>query len=226
MASVHLKFVPPDLEDLQNLLIFESPSQNGLFTQIENVTAIGVYPTYIDEWTTTYATSVSNWFAIQWEDSKGAVSDISASVQGGVSTAISEVVSRVAIRDSSLNEHVILQEAEAAIQYVYPLIDPYDPTFHPSYVEMRGLTNLTLAMCYMVSMAQVHSSAWVAGIVSMKTSDTAIQQRADAIERLLKAANKDLGLNFSMIAYLEDLLVAGAHEVVSIDQTRLLVEIR
>jgi hypothetical protein len=227
MASVHLRFVVPDIEDLTTMRIYEGADPNSSFAQIEAVTPIGTYPDYIDSYTTNMATSVDDYFAIAFVDSKGFVTDLSSPVQGTAQLAISEIVSRVIERNSTLSERVALQEAEAAISYAFPGFDPYDPAFQPTYLEKRGLTNLTLAMSYLGEMAQGTSSQWVAGIVSMKSSDQAIIQRQTSIDRLIKQANKDLGINFSLIAHLENLSVAGIPATItSIDQSRLLVEIR
>jgi hypothetical protein len=228
MVSVPLRFIPPDMENLVQLKIFESPTSNGTYTEIETVTNIGVFPNYIEEYTTDKAASISNWFAIQWVDNKGAVSEVSAGVQGSSVTAVGEIASRVELRDSALNHQVVVQEAEAAIErYIPKGSNVYATNLNFSYQELRGLTNLTLAMCYLTQMVMNQSSEWVAGIVSMKTSDAAIKSRVDSIKRLIAEANIDLGLNFSMIAILEDIVIAGGTAtLVSEDQSRLLIELR
>lgn len=227
MASVHLNFVPPDDENIVTLEIYESTVKEGPFSIIESVTSIGTYPGYIDEYTTSVATSISDWFAIRWIDNKGAASQLSIPVKGDATTPVGEIASRVKERSPTISDRIIVQEAEAAISYVFPTIDPYDSTVTFSYVEKRGLTNMTLAMCYLAEMAQTSSSNWTAGILSMKTSDAAVANREKAIEKLMKQVNVDLNLNFSYIGQLTELAIAGLPVTINeLDQSRLLVELR
>lgn len=226
MPSLPLRFVPPDTPDLASLLIFEAPDILGPFTVIDTVTLIGTYPDYIDHYTTENALSLSDWFAIQWEDSRGGRSELSLPIQGSTQTTIAEIISRVRVRDNSLNERVVMQEAEASIYRYQPTADPYtDLNYSP--IELRGLTNLTLAMCYLSEMAKSSgaTSSWTAGIVAMKTSDIALKNRVDAIDKLIKRANIDLNLEFSMIALLADVEIAGG-AIATVDESRLLVELR
>jgi hypothetical protein len=227
MASVHLTFEPPDAQDIVALRIFEGPNKLATFSEIERLTTVGAYPTYLTEYTTNQASSSSDWFAIQWEDSKGALSDLSVPVQGSTSTPVGIIAERVTLRDSSLNDIVVVQEAEAALEMFLPAgSDVYDATVELSYRQQRGLTNLTLAMCYLTEMAHTKAVSWVAGIVSLKSSDVALQQRADSIKGLLQAANLDLGTTYGLVAHLEDVEIAGgASRPQTVDQTRLLVEL-
>jgi hypothetical protein len=208
--------------------IYEAAVPTGAFVQIESVSAIGTYPNYIDEYTTETATSASHYFCIEFLDSKGATTGLSAPVKGDTELIIGEISQRVLERDSSLNERVVLQEAESAISYAFPAYDPYDPALSSQidYVEKRGLTNLTLAMCYLTEMARTPGFSWTAGIVNLKTSDAAIKMRAQSIDRLITQANRDLNLTFSMIAFLEDIPVAGQDvmELTSVDISRLIIE--
>lgn len=226
MASVHLRFIVPDREDLVSMKIYEGVTATGTFAQIESVANIGTYPNYIDEYTTEAASNASHYFAIEFLDSKGATTGLSAPVKGDAELLIGDISQRVLERDSSLNERVVLQEAESAIYYAFPAYDPYDPTLQVDYVEKRGLTNLTLAMCYLTEMARTPGFSWTAGIVNLKTSDAAIKMRAQSIDRLITQANRDLNLTFSMIAFLEDIPVAGQDvmELTSVDISRLIVE--
>lgn len=229
MASVHLKFEPPDSTGLTTLIIFESSEKEGVYSEIERVTDVGTFPNYLDEYTTNKATAVEYWFAIQWEDSKGATTEVSAPVQGNSSTPVGDIVSRVELRDPSLTHAIVVQEAEAALERVLPPgTDVYDPSISLTYRQLRGLTNLTLAMCYMVSMAQTATGDFTAGLVAMKSSDTAIKSRVDSIQRLVKSANSDLGLSFSMIAYLQELDIPGTliSNASQFDQSRLIYELR
>jgi hypothetical protein len=231
MASVHLEFVAPDVQDLVSLHIYESSSSLGPFTIIDSVTGIGSYPDYISEYTTANAVSETNWFAIEWIDSKGATSDLSQPVKGDTQTALGAIVDRVMLRDPTLNREIVVQEAEAALYQMG--IDPYGPAEQMTPTQTRGLTNMTLAMCYVVTGAgAVTASEYIAGIVSQKISDTALKGRQDAIKALIAAANKDLGLDYSVVALMalandNGLCGTGKPRLfgAELDQTRLLVEV-
>ena len=230
MPSVHLEFIAPDNPDLTTLKIYEAPVAEGPFSLIETVTAIGTAPNYITEYTTMLAGSVSDWFAIEWLDSKGASSDLSQPVQGDTQTALGVVVDRVMLRDPTLDREIVAQEAEAALYQMG--IDPYGPADQMTPVQIRGFTNMTLAMCYLVSGAgSSTASEYVAGIVSQKISDTALQGRQDAIKGLLAAANADLGLAYSVVALLalsDNALCNGSSPHLlgaELDQSRLLLEV-
>src|SRR4051794_19821453 len=92
MASITLKFIPPEAPDIVALRIYESPVVDGPWTQIERTTSVGTYPAYITSYTTALAVSVSDFFAIAWEDVAGAVGSMSEGMQGGTSSLLSEVV--------------------------------------------------------------------------------------------------------------------------------------
>jgi len=229
MASVYLRFVPPDVDDLVQMNIYEGVDPTSSFHLIESVTDIGTYPEYIDNYTTSVAENTSDYFSIEFIDNKDASTGLSAPVKGDLTLAVAEIQQRVMERDSTIDDRIALQEAESAIAFAFPGTDPYDPTLQLDYVQKRGLTNLTLAMCYLTQMARAQAFSWVAGIVSMKISDRAAQLRADAIKGLIASANVDLGINFSMVAHLKDIEVAGGASrtlPLGIDRTRLLVELR
>jgi hypothetical protein len=231
MPSIHLRFIPPDVESLAKLVIYESPSQTGTFTQIEEVTAIGSYPDYIDEYTTSLAGNVNHWFSIEWVDSKGASSGLSPPVQGNQETVVGEVVQRVMLRDASLKELVVLQETEAVVAQVFGA-DPYSvPITSVTYPQWRGMTNLTLAYCYLgqlVTTSTTSGASWVAGLVSMKgdSSSTGKSSKADAIDALMQKASADLGISMSRVLQMAEAAISGLlNEVNEFDQSRLLVEI-
>jgi hypothetical protein len=226
MASVYLRFVTPDVDDLVTMNIYEGTDPAGSFHLIESVTNIGIYPEYIDNYTTNAAASNANYFCIEFIDNKGASTNLSAPVKGDVSLAVSEIQQRVLERDNRIDERVALQETESALQWAFPGYDPYDAALTLTYVEKRGITNLTLAMCYLTEMAHTMGGSWVAGVVSLKVSDQAIKMRAEAIDKLILWANRDLGTNFSMVAYLQDLVIAGGMQMATLDQSRLMIELR
>jgi hypothetical protein len=225
MASVHLNFLQPQIPDLVKLTIFEAPAADGLFSPIEEITNIGVYPDYISEYTTDDATSATDWFAIQWTDSKGATTDMSAPRQGGVDVLPAIIVERVLLRDPTIKEGIALQEAEAVIQWYYKGADPYaiDPA-DVTYTILSGLTLLTMARCYVSAMASAsQADSWTAGLVSMK-SDTSTGSAQRNWQDLLSLANTLLGISMSVVAQMKAIEIAGGKQIASADLSRLIVE--
>lgn len=203
MASVHLEFVPPDRSGITKLLIYEAPTQDGVFTLIETVTSIGTYPDYISEYTTANAASTTDWFAIKWEDSGGAQTDLSAAVMGGVVSVLQQVVDRVRQRDRSLDIGVVTHEAEGVIER-YLFGDPYDPTLTATYSQLNGLTYLVLARVYIAQAVQAGDvESATLGLVSMRSSSGSSAKVN--IQELVDLANDALGISTSVILQLEDM---------------------
>lgn len=239
MASVSLRFVPPDIEDLVSLHILESSSPSGPFTDIQTVTTIGTYPAYIDHYTTTLATSALDWFAIQWEDAGGVLTEVSAAIQGGTESLVWRIVSRARQRDPGINESVVAQEAEAAIE-TYFGVDPY--TIDPdtvSYRVLSGLTYLSLARALAVSITTASAAAaaagdvasWQVGLVNSKTSattgggSTPTTSVSANLQGLIDLANELLGWHVSLVMLLEDVNITGSRSAAMWrDQSRLVVE--
>ena len=92
-VPVPLDFIPPQEDNIVKLHIYESSAQGGPFSEIELVTEVGTWPNYIDHYTTANATALDDWFAIQWEDDKGAKSVLSSPVKGGTDYLVREVMS-------------------------------------------------------------------------------------------------------------------------------------
>ena len=230
MASVRIDFVKPNDPDLVALHIWEASEKEGVYNEIEEVDEIGTFPNYISYYTTDQAASTIGWFRIQWEDSKGATSELSEPRQGGADNLVSIIVDRVLLRDSSINEAVAVQEAEAVIQWYFGGKDPYsiDPAT-VSYTQMSGLTLLTLGRSLLFEVLVGGSSSansWTAGLVSLKSESGTGGSSTAGIFDLLKQANTLLGLSQSSIAQMEEITLAGgASVIVSRDQSRLLVEI-
>lgn len=241
MASVHLRFTAPPREGLAFLHIYESVNPTGPWTEIEVVAApaIGSYPDYISEYSTDQAVSGLDYFAIQWEDDKGALTEISNGVQGGTDSFVSEIIDLVYERDTSLDKQVVRQETEVAVEDFFGR-DPY--TVDGSKVNYRtkvGLARLVQARTLVnVAVAQAASSAvatsaggWTAGLVSMKgASSSEVAKTASAnsalIRWLLEEASRALGLNFSRIAQMAGIEIAGGFsEIVSADISRLQIEV-
>lgn len=225
MVSVPLNFLPPQDENIVALRIHEAPTVGGPFLQIERTLAVGAYPDYIDHYTTDQATSVTDWFAIQWEDSKGALSALSVPVQGGTETLVHKITERVLLRDGTVNETVASQEAEAVIEDYFQA-DPYsiDPTT-VSYTVLSGLVLLTLARSYlMVLYASSSGKKFTAGLISLDTTTAAKRSLTD-IEKFINAANTALGRTYSAVLLMKEIEVGGGlRQLVDVDESRLIIE--
>ncbi len=227
MASVFLRFTPPDRKDLAALLIYEEVSAEGPFdTLIETAIEIGVYPDYISEYTTDQAVSNVNWFAIQWQDVKGARTEISNPIQGGSSSLVGEIVSLVGERDHTLDDQVVRQEVEFALESYFNT-DPYALSMSNTNFRQRiGIARLVQARVMMSQVARSSgtTSGWTAGLVSMKSGDVSSNERL--IGWLLKEAMLGLGLSTSRIAQMAELPIAGGlSRIVTADISRLLIEV-
>lgn|SRR5215510_1920193 len=234
MASVRINFVTPTEPGLASLHIFEAASKDGPWTEIEEVTSIGTYPNYISYYETTNATSATGWFAIQWETTTGALSEMSAPWQGGTESVVSEIVQRVLLRDPTISEPIAVQEAEAVVCRYYRVDDPYSITEMPNPSELQGLTLLTMASCYVtVFFVGGGSSAtedYTAGLVSQKSGSGTSSQamKLKDIEDLIAWANKILGRTFSVVLQMAAPDVPGAYcllEEARYDHTRLLLDV-
>ena len=224
--SVRLRFTAPAEENLDALLIYEAASADGPWvTPIETVTAIGSYPDYIDEYTTDQAASKVNCFAIQWRDSKGALTEISNPIQGGTTTLVGEVIQLVEQRDESLDPQVVRQEVETALEIYYG-VDPYSLASEASYRIKNGLAKLAQARAMINPSRLVGSNTgWTAGLVSMK-SGSDVETDTKMIQMLIDSVSVDLGLRRSRVAQMAEMVIAGGmSEIVSADISRLLIEV-
>lgn len=208
-AIVPLSFTPPESPFITTLHVFESNAADGVFTEIASAPA-GTYPDYITRYVITNAISSVDWFAIQWEDSSGARSDLSAPIQGGTNTLVGELVDRALLRNSDLNKLIVTQEAEAIVQFVYG-VDPFlvDPnTVNDLY--LTELTNLVLvaAQYVTVSVRIATSQGYSAGMVSEQSGASAGDPASilNMLDRVEKRALKRLGLGGSIIAAIDDTL--------------------
>jgi hypothetical protein len=226
-VSVHLDFIPPDVPDLTTLKIYEAPVQGGPYTVIETITPVGTQGSYITEYTTNMATSLTDWFAIEWIDSKGASFGVSQGVQGGVESLVSEIVDRVMLRDPSVNEGVAGQEAEAVVEKFYGATDPLAMLKSDATAsELSGLTLLTLVRSKIATISSSSTStSYTAGLVS-QSGGSGASTSFDALAKLLEQANEMLGTSFSVILQLADNEIAGGAVIETLpDQSRLLVEV-
>jgi hypothetical protein len=230
MVAVKLDFLPPLDDDIVALKIYESSTPDGVFNEIERATEVGTYPVYITEYTTDQAVSKSDWFAIAWENSVGALGDLSHPIQGGTTTVVGEIVSRALLRDPTLNENVLAQEAEGVV-YAYYGKDAYSPEIKPTPNEYSGLTLLTMARAIIFTSAASMSdsgsgatASWVAGLVSMKYDTGSTSSRTKlTVEDLLALAARLLGIPRARIGHLvQPEIVRGMAVDFSLDQSRLL----
>lgn len=225
MASVHLTFTPPDRAGFVILRIFESPDLVAGMTEIEEVTAIGVFPDYITSYSTSLATSGDNYFAIQWEDNKGATTPISARIKGGTTTLVGRVVERVMLSDPEIPEIIATQVAEMVVSVVKGTENPYDSTLTATYRQLEGMTLYALARAKMRLLMAGQGDSYTAGLVSQKSGGTADVMKL--IEYLLGQVNTILGLHVSIVMLLEDVDPTGLGSVSTIqsDQSRLALTI-
>lgn len=228
-VPVFIDFIAPnEMPNLVKLHIFEAAAKTGPFTEIETLTSIGVQGSYISSYTTALATSKTDWFAIQWEDDKGALTPMSAAVQGGIRSLVAEITSRIMLRDSSVNEEVAVQEAEAVVADYFGVLDPY--SVDPATVSPKiksGLSNLALARSYITkAITSSQSNKWVAGLVSLDSS-SGKGVTTDVVKSLIELANYDLGRNFSIVLMLKELEVAGGNkQIVAADLSRSIIEVQ
>jgi hypothetical protein len=226
-VSVAIDFTPSERPDEAVLQIYEAPDPSGPWTMIDTVVqpAVGVYPNYISRYTTALATSLTDWFAIQWVDSKGAVTGLSDGVQGGTTTLISEIVSRMMLRDAAINENVAVEEAAAIVEWLYPNVDPFTVLRTAATLRrISGMAMLAMARIYILP-GSSSASSWTAGLVSMKSSTSTVD-RMKQIEFLAREAAKLLGMGYSVIAQaVLPEINQGFSEIVSADISRLQIEV-
>lgn len=227
MASVALKFIAPDDPDITKLIIYESDTFDGLFSPIETITDIGEFPNYIREYTTNLAANDVDWFSIQWEDSKGARSDISIAVQGKTDTLVGEIVESMKLLDPNIGQNAAAMIARAtAEKYFGKSTTAIDPETISS-AQRYGLALFSLASYHMVAATLRSGSAqkWVAGLVSMDSGSSSSQSSVDP-KALFSEAARWLGIGGARVAQMEEVVIAGGFSsIVSADISRLLVEV-
>lgn len=221
-VTVRIEFQPPDDEDIVALRIYEGATVDGPFNQIERVTAIGQYPDYITHYTTVLATALTDYFTVAWEDSAGAVGDMSEAVKGTEFTILSEVMEVVALYDPNINAGVAGSVATAVIEK-YANLDP-NSVHAVTYSVKHGLALMTMASIYrFLSTANANSVAWSAGLVSVKQSNAAKKVDIDSLESV---AAKWLGVGGSRVVQMVVPEIAqGFSQIVSADISRLLIEV-
>ena len=217
MAAVYLRFAPPDRDDIVKLHILESATATSTLNEIEVVTDIGSAPNYINEYTTILAVNAADWFAIQWEDDKGALTEISDRIQGGTRTVVLDVIDRVLERSPGLAESIARHEAEATVEWYFH-VDPYTVTEDEledgrKYTILQGLTHLVLARSMIVQLvqsAQLNVDSVTLGLVTMRSGSSSSSSSSTItdkqIQDLIDLANKELGINTSVVLQLEEIV--------------------
>lgn len=204
MFTIPIKFVQPQEPDLVKLHIYEGSDPGGLFYEIDSSSDIGEFPEYIDEFTTTQARDPMDWFAIQWEDNKGAKTELSAPLQGGSKTLIGEIVERVLLRSSELNQALVTEEAESLLEW-WKSADPYTLNLDDyTYTQITALADLTMVNTFYALLAERAGSTtdYRAGMISESYSGYPVQSDS-SLRNLELRALKRLGIGGSRIASIE-----------------------
>jgi hypothetical protein len=229
MATVTLRFTPPTDEGITKLHVYESVAIDGTYYEVASTTSVGTYPTYIDTYVVTTATSPVGWFAIEWENSVGERSDLSASIQGGTETLVNEVAQGILLRDPSLSETIVYQEAAFVVAEVMGTNDPWSLTTEDATVrQLQGMIYLALARSIIVTTVVSSSSAtssYTAGLISEKQDSKTNQSIFDNVAKLIEMANLNLGLNTSVVMQMEDIRMGISTSRWQIDQSRLIREV-
>lgn len=226
--NVPLTFIPPTADDIATLHIWEGATSAGPFFEIDS-TPVGTFPDYIREFVTTHANSISDWFAIQWEDAAGVRGNLSASMMGGTTSLIGELIERVLLKNGDLNETIALQEAEAVISYIYGVDDPYTIDIGTvNKLWLSELSNLVYVSCMydeVIQIGALSQTSYTAGIISESSGGSNNKTVLDNLERLEKRALKRLGIGGSRIAGIlwhNRRIIEITEERVGIDSSRLL----
>jgi hypothetical protein len=225
-VSVRLDFTPPSIEGVSKLHIEEATAQDGMFNEIEAVTAVGTYPNYISYYTTKLANSIADWFRVRWETTDGVFTPYSQALQGGTKTLVQEIVDRCLLRNPSLNEIIVTQEAQAVVSDIMHTQDPNSVLVEEAtYVQLRGMTNLTLARSLIATYLAAGGtvSRFTAGLVSLQTGATTADP-TKAIEALIAAAADDLNLRYSVILLMADVSASCNSRIHGADLTRTTID--
>jgi hypothetical protein len=218
MFKVTLHFLPPGDDDIVKLHVMESPTKDGVFAEVDTTEEIGTYPNYISHYTTALANTEDDWFSIVWENAAGDVSDLLTPIKGGTETLLSRIVRRVIERDPAVSPNIAAQESEVVIYETLGSLDvPVEEVTPP---QMSGMTYLTLARVYISDIVQTtQSESYTAGLVQQKTSSG--QSAVASVDQLIELANKDLGLNVSVVMLMESVWPGTSVSAIENDQSRL-----
>jgi len=235
VAAVRLEFTPPIEENISALVIAEAASPDGPFNTIDRTTDIGIYPDYISLFTTQNAASITDWFAIAWEDSGGALGELSAPIMGGTDTLVNEIVNRVLIRDQTLNPSVVAEESETVISIVFHTSDPYDLALvdQATYAQKSGIVLLVLSQAYLSDLLVQNrtTSGYTAGMVSEQATSfsSSSSPSLGLIEAMEKRGLKLLGSGTSLVGQIQDCRLKRRIQIsgmrTNLDSSRLMAAI-
>lgn len=225
-AVVRLDIVPPETDDYTQLLVYESATQAGAPGALISTVAItsAAYPTYV----VVNATAENYWFSIKYVNAQGAPGPYSDPVQGGTYTLLATLVTRVMQRDLTIDENIVVQEAEAIIEEFFPTLKVWAVT--PGQATLRqisGMTLLLLARIYLMNFLTEASTddSFTAGLVSLK-STSATKRDLASIKEIIALANSYLGLHYSVKLLLKEIEVGGGYkQLQGVDMTRLIYEV-
>lgn len=223
--AFEIKFVPPDDDNIETAKIYTSPDKTGPWTisHVIETDEIGVYPDYIDKYT--IISEPGLWVTVSFVTGTGVESPKANPLLLGTDTVIGELIDRILRRDSTLNENVVKEVAEATLEKFFNK-DPYEVMpAQLTYKRYYGLTMLALASIYRIrENTSTQPTSWTAGLVSLNTAKGG-SPGAD-IEALEKEAAKWLGLSGSRIAQMAKVEIAsGLSEIVCRDLSRLMIEV-
>lgn len=229
MPRVVLNINPYQAPGAASVQVYESATPEGPWTLIDTLAA-GEYPNYLTRVDTNLAASAADWFAVQWIAADGAdLTPLSPSMRAQSSSLVQMLVDRVRQRDSSLDEDVVTQEAEGAIE-TFLGKNPYEADFYldlPSserYSTLNGLTYLIMARSMIDRLIKTSSvTKATIGLVSMQSGDTSTSVKN--IEALIDLANGLLNKSYSLVMLLEDIQIGNSIQGVTWrDQSRLVLE--
>jgi hypothetical protein len=229
MARVVLNISPYEAPGAASVQVYESATVDGPFVLVDTLAA-GVYPDYVTRIDTNLATNDADWFAVQWLAADGAeLTPLSPPIRAQAYSFVQMVADRVRQRDPSLNEDVVIQEAEGAIER-YLGKNPYAADFYldllvgTRYNVLNGLVYLTMARSMLDRLIKTSNvTKATIGVVSMQSGDTTTSVKN--IEALIGMANDLLGLTYSLVMVLEDIEIGNSvRGVMWRDQSRLVLE--
>jgi len=223
---VRLDFVPPSTENITKLHVEEATALDQSFAEIDMTTEVGTFPNYISYYVTQAASATDNWFRIRWETSDGIFTPFSEPLQGGTKTLVQEIVDRVLLRNPTLNEIIVTQEAQAVVSETFSTEDPNSILVgEATPVQIRGMTNMTLARSLIATTLASGGTVakFTAGLVSLQSGSTS-QDPTKSIEALLKSAGEDLGQSsvgyVMLLADLTDRYCGISQNLHGVDLTR------
>jgi hypothetical protein len=228
VPRVVLNISPYEAPGAAQVKVYESAAADGPFVLIDTLAA-GNYPDYLTRIDTNLATNDADWFAVQWFNAAGGkLTPLSPGMRAQHNSLVQTLVDRVRMRDRSLDEDVVTQEAEGAIE-AYLGKNPYSADFYldlPSttrYSVLNGLTYLVMARSMIDRLIKTSSvTKATIGLVSMQSGDTTTSVKN--IQALIDLANELLGRTYNLVMLLEEVKIGNSVHNTWRDQSRLLLQ--